>query len=500
MSFIGIDLGTSSVKILAIEQDGTIIGSVSKDYPVYYPQTNYAEQDPADWWTGVKSGMQELIKRYPQLASDIQSISFSGQMHGLVALDENNEVLIPAILWCDQRTEEECNDITEALGQEKLTEYTSNKALTGFTAPKILWVKKHRPEVFAKIRHIMLPKDYIQFKLTGNYATDVSDASGMLLLDVKNRRWSKEMIELLGIKEEMLPELFESYEITGTVTEDIKKELGLEKCGEILVAAGAGDQAAGAIGTGVVEDGVLSVALGTSGVVFVSGEEYSVDSGTRLHSFCHANGKYHQMGVMLSAAGSLKWWIDQVQKDTENPYKVLQDEAEQISPGSGGVYFLPYLMGERTPYSDPDARGSFIGLQVSHHRGHMTRAVLEGVIYGLRDSLEIIKDMGMNVRQVRLSGGGAKSGLWRQIVADVFGLPVCIPNSTEGPAFGAAILAAVGAGAYSSVDEACRALIAITEEVNPIPENIETYNQYYKVYQGLYGALQHTFKDIAKLQ
>lgn len=499
MSFLGIDLGTSSVKILAIKEDGKIIGSVSKEYPVYYPKTNHAEQDPQDWWNAVKEGMQELVNNHPELASSVESISFSGQMHGLVALDKDDKVLIPAILWCDQRTGEECDEITEVIGQENLTKYTSNKALTGFTAPKILWVKKHMPEVFAKIKHIMLPKDYIQFKLTGNYATDMSDASGMLLLDVANRSWSKEMIEFLGIKEEMLPKLFESYEVTGVVKQEVKEELGLKKCKDILVVAGAGDQAAGAIGTGVVEDGILSVALGTSGVVFVSGEEYSVDKETRLHSFCHANGKYHQMGVMLSAAASLKWWIDQVQKDTQNPYKVLQDEAKQICPGSDGVYFLPYLMGERTPYSDPDARGCFIGLQVSHNRANMTRAVLEGVIYGLRDSLEIIKDMGMSVRQVRLSGGGAKSDLWRQIVADIFGLPVCIPNSTEGPAFGAAILAAVGAGAYGSVDEACKALIAITEEVNPIPENIEIYNKYYKVYQSLYGALQSTFKDIAKI-
>lgn len=499
MSFIGIDLGTSSVKILAIEKNGHIIGSVSKEYPVYYPKTNYAEQNPEDWWTGVKEAMRQLVNEYPQLATNVQSISFSGQMHGLVALDKNNQVLIPAILWCDQRTEEECADITQAIGQENLTKYTSNKALTGFTAPKILWVKKNQPEVFEKIEHIMLPKDYIQFQLTGEYATDMSDASGMLLLDVKNRKWSKEMIHFLGIKEEMLPKLFESYEVTGTVKEDIKKELGLENCGEILVAAGAGDQAAGAIGAGVVEDGILSVALGTSGVVFVSEEEYSVDTQNRLHSFCHANGKYHQMGVVLSAAASLKWWIDQVQKDTANPYEVLQAEAEKVKPGSEGLYFLPYLMGERTPYSDPNAKGCFIGLSISHSRDHMTRAVLEGVIYALRDSLEIIKDIGGTTREIRLIGGGAKSPLWRQIVADIFGIPVYITNSSEGPAFGAAILASVAAGNYDSVDEACRELIAKVKEIQPIKENVEIYNKHYKIYNQLYGTLQETFKDIAKL-
>lgn len=498
MSFIGIDLGTSSVKILAIEENGAIIGSASKEYPVYYPKPNYAEQNPEDWWTGVKGAMVQLVQQYPRLAKDVTSISFSGQMHGLVALDENNEVLMPAILWSDQRTGEECNDITEAIGQEKLTQYTSNKALTGFTAPKILWVKKHMPEVFAKIKHIMLPKDYIQFKLTGNYATDMSDASGMLLLDVKNRRWSQEMIELLGITEEMLPKLYESYEVTGTVQEAIKEELGLGNCGEILVAAGAGDQAAGAIGAGVVEDGILSVALGTSGVVFVSEDAYAVDTQNRLHSFCHANGKYHQMGVILSAAASLKWWIDQVQKDTENPYVILQDEASHIKPGSEGLYFLPYLLGERTPYSDPDARGSFIGLTISHERAHMTRAVLEGVIYALRDSLEIIKDISGDIKQIRLSGGGAKSKLWRQIVADIFGIPVHLTNATEGAAFGAAILAAVAGGKYDSVDEACKTLIATTDVMNPIPDHVERYNEYYKVYHTLYNTLESTFKEIAK--
>ena len=502
MSFIGIDLGTSSVKVLAIEENGVIIGSASKEYPVFYPKANYAEQNPEDWWTGVKEAMVQLVGQYPQLATDVTSISFSGQMHGLVALDENNEVLIPAILWSDQRTGEECNDITEAIGQEKLTEYTSNKALTGFTAPKILWVKKHMPEVFAKIKHIMLPKDYIQFKLTGNYATDVSDASGMLLLDVKNRKWSQEMIDLLGITEEMLPKLFESYEVTGAVQETVKEELGLINCGEILVAAGAGDQAAGAIGAGVVEDGILSVALGTSGVVFVSEDSYAVDSQNRLHSFCHANGKYHQMGVILSAAASLKWWVDEIQKDTDKPYIVLQEEAEKVNPGSEGLYFLPYLLGERTPYSDPDARGCFIGLTISHTRAHMTRAILEGVIYALRDSLEIIKDISESsgLKQVRLSGGGAKSGLWKQIVADVFGIPVHLTNATDGAAFGAAILAAVAGGKYASVDEACQALIATTEVTEPIAAHVESYNQSYKVYQTLYNTLEGTFKEIAKLQ
>jgi len=500
MSFLGIDLGTSSVKILAIEKDGTIIGSASKEYPVYYPKPNHAEQNPQDWWEGVKGAMKQLVQEHPQLANNVESVSFSGQMHGLVALDKNNEVLTPAILWSDQRTEEECDDITKGIGQENLTKYTSNKALTGFTAPKILWVKKHLPEVFEKIEHIMLPKDYIQFKLTGNYATDVSDASGMLLLDVKNRKWSQEMIDFLGIKEEMLPKVFESYEITGRVKEEVKQELGLAGCGEILVAAGAGDQAAGAIGAGVVEDGILSVVLGTSGVVFVSEDEYAVDTQNRLHSFCHANGKYHQMGVMLSAAASLKWWIDEIQKDTKNPYDILQEEAGEVSPGSEGLYFLPYLLGERTPYSDADARGCFIGLSISHKRAHMTRAVLEGVIFGLRDSLEIVKEIsqGDGIREVRLSGGGAKSKLWRQIVADIFGIPVHLTNATEGAAFGAAILAAVAAKAYDSVDEACKALIATTEVTNPIADHVEAYNKHYKIYNSLYGTLQSTFKEIAK--
>lgn len=499
MIYLGIDLGTSSVKVLALKENGDIIGSVTREYPVYYPKNNYAEQDPLDWWNGVKDAIKELVNKHKELTTNVKSISFSGQMHGLVALDKKNDVLIPAILWCDQRTQEECDDITNGLSQEKLRQYTGNKALTGFTAPKILWVKKNQPEIFEKISHIMLPKDFIQFKLTNIYATDVSDASGTLLFDVENRKWSKEMLDFIGIDEEILPKIYESYETTGLVTEQVKKELGLENCGDILVVAGAGDQAAGAIGTGVVEDGILSVALGTSGVVFFSSNDYFVDKDTRLHSFAHANGKYHQMGVMLSAAASLKWWIDEIQKDTKDPYNSLQEEASLVEVGSDGVYFLPYLMGERTPYSDPDAKGSFIGLKISHKRGHMTRALLEGVIYGLRDSLEIIKDMGIDVKEVRLSGGGARSKLWKQIVADVFGVSVSVPNSMWGPAYGAAILAAVGAGAYKSVDEACKSLIVIDEKINPNKKNVETYNEYYKVYKNLYSVLQSTFKDISKL-
>ena len=388
-------------------------------------------------------------------------------------------------------TEEECDDITNHFGSAKLSDLVGNKALTGFTAPKILWTKKNRPDVFDKIRHIMLPKDYINFKLTGNYATDVSDASGMLLLDVEKRAWSEEMLGYLGITEEMLPKLFESYEVTGTVSEEVKELLGLE--GEILVAAGAGDQAAGAVGTGTVEEGIVSVTLGTSGVVFAAHETYAVDSeGNRLHAFCHANGKYHSMGVMLSAANCLDWWVKSVNKGVS--FETLLEEAAKVDPGSSNLVFLPYLMGERTPYADPDAKGSFVGLTMTTERGHMTRAVLEGVAFGLNDSLEILRDLKVPVNEVRVIGGGARSELWKQILADVFAVEIQEINTNQGGALGAAILAAVGGGHYSNVAEGCEQMISVTNTIKPIDENVIKYESVYPLYNNLYGALESWFK------
>lgn len=496
MIFLGIDLGTSSVKLLLMNEAGKVIKTVSKDYPVYYPKPGWAEQNPEDWWNATREGIKEILAASDVKGTAVQGIGLSGQMHGLVLLDTDNHVLMPAVLWCDQRTQAECDDITEKLG-DRLSEYTGNKALTGFTAPKVLWVKRKRPEVYNKISHILLPKDFIRFKLTGDYATDVSDASGTLFFNVAKRSWSQEMIDLLGITEEVLPKCFESYEVTGAVTEQAALLTGLSA--GTPVVGGGGDQACGAVGTGVVAPGMISVALGTSGVVFACQEEYQVDDENRLHTFCHSNGMWHVMGVMLSASSCLKWWVEEVCQLDDSSFGQLLDEAEQIPPGSDGLIFLPYLMGERTPYSDPCARGSFIGLNMMHHRAHMTRAILEGVSFGLRDSLEIIREQNIPIQTLRLNGGGAKSLLWRQILADIFDLQVEIVNSVDGPAFGAAILAAVGVGTFNSVEDACDRLIEPVWSTEPDSEKVKTYNRMYQVYSGLYGKLKDTFQELSMM-
>jgi xylulokinase len=490
MYFLGIDLGTSSVKILVTNSNNEIVGDSTREYPVYFPQDKWAEQNPEDWWIQTKEAIKEVVSALKLPKDSIKAISFSGQMHGLVALGEDNSVLTPAILWCDQRTEVECDEITAYFGSEKLSELVANKALTGFTAPKILWVKKNLPEIFKQIRHIMLPKDYVNFCLTGNYSTDLSDASGMLLIDVPNRTWSKEMLDFLEVSEEMLPKLYESYEVCGSVKQEVKDELGLE--GEILVIAGAGDQAAGAVGTGTVVEGIVSVTLGTSGVVFAAHETFAVDSENRLHAFCHANGKYHSMGVMLSAANCLKWWVDSIQQGTS--FDELLKEAEEIGTTDAKLVFLPYLMGERTPYSDPDAKGAFVGMSMTTERGHMTKAVLEGVAFGLRDSLEILKDINVPINEVRVIGGGAKSSLWKQILADIFGVEIQEINTNQGGALGAAILAAVGAGHYKTVEEGCNAMIRVTHIVKPQSEKVNYYNSTYPKYVNLYNSLRTWYK------
>ena len=495
MYYLGIDLGTSSVKVLAINDNNEIVGDVTREYPVYFPQDKWAQQDPTDWWKQTILAIKELIHNLSIESNQVHAISFSGQMHGLVVLGAENEVLTPAILWCDQRTHTECHEITAFFGQEKLSQYTGNKALAGFTAPKILWVKKNLPEVFDKIKHILLPKDYVRFMLTGDYATDVSDASGMFLLNVKDRGWAHEMLDFLEIKDSQLPKLYESYEVTGVVTESVKAELGL--VGEILVVAGAGDQAAGAIGTGTVEDGIVSVTLGTSGVVFAAHEFYAMDEMNRLHAFCHANGKYHSMGVMLSAASCLKWWAETIHPSIG--FDTLLEEAAKTEAGSNRLVFLPYLMGERTPYSDPDAKGCFVGMTATTTRGHMTRAVLEGVAFGLYDSLKILEELEVPIKQVRVIGGGSKSALWKQILADVFSLEVQEINTNQGGALGAAILAAVGAKRYKTVDEGCHAMIKVVNRINPIGENVEKYKSIYPLYVDLYGDLNKWFGKSSKI-
>lgn len=498
MNFMGVDLGTSSVKIIVMDEAGQVTASISKEYGVSYPKIGWAEQNPEDWWNATRDGIRDLLRVSDIDGATVSGIGFSGQMHGLVLLDKDGVVLRPAILWCDQRTQEECDYLNNEIGQDKISQYTGNMALTGFTAPKLLWVKKHEREIFDRVAHVLLPKDYIRYRLTGVYATDVSDASGMLMLDVKERKWSREMLAILDIKEEVLPRVYESWEVTGKLTKEAAAYTGLTE--ETVVVGGAGDQAAGAVGAGIVEKGILSVALGTSGVVFANSDNYEVDEANRLHSFCHSNGKWHQMGVMLSAASCLKWWAEDINKDVEgDAFDKLLREAGEIPVGSRGLVFLPYLMGERTPYNNPDARGVFLGLNISSSRGDMTRSVLEGVCFGLRDSLEILKSLKIPVEAVRVSGGGSASQLWRQILADVFGVKVQVVNSKEGPAYGAAILAAVGCGLYKSVDEACKRLIRVTSTVEPILENTLEYDKVYRIYTGLYPILKDSFKEMSGL-
>jgi len=488
--YVGIDLGTSSVKILLMAKDGQIIDETTEEYPVYYPKANWAQQLPEDWWQGTLKALKTMIGRNHSAKSQIQSISFSGQMHGMVALDHTGIVLTPAIIWCDQRTAIECEEITDFFGQDKLSELVGNKALTGFTAPKILWLRKNHPDVFEKVAMYLLPKDYINYKLSGDYATDLSDASGTLLLDVKNKGYAKPILDFVGISEGQLPKLHESYEVTGILSEALKTELGIVQ--DVRIVAGAGDQAAGAIGTGTVSEGVVSVTLGTSGVVFAAHDHYIVDGQNRLHAFCHASGRYHTMGVMLSAASSLKWWADQVAVIDIDVLLAELDDA--ISD----VIFLPYLLGERTPYPDPDARGTFIGMDMSTSRKEMTKAVLEGVAFGLKDSLDIIKDMGLPIDEIRLIGGGAKSQNWRQILADVFGQTIVGINTNQGGALGAAILAAVGDGAYIDVDAATAAIIKVVDSVKPDMKRHARYKEKHQNYIALYQHLKPYFENVQK--
>lgn len=486
--YIGVDLGTSAVKLLLMKKNGEIVKIVSKEYPLYMNDEGWSEQNPSDWWKAVKEGIKELADSVD--VSLIKAISFSGQMHGLVILDEKDNILRNAILWNDQRTQKQC-DYLNGLGLDNLIDNTANIALTGFTAPKILWVKENEPEIFNKISKIMLPKDYIAYMLSGVFATDVSDASGMLLLDVKNRKWSKYMMDLLDINENQLPRLFESYEVIGNVSKKAAEETGLST--DVKVVIGGGDQAVGAVGTGTVENNMCSVSLGTSGVVYVASDKFKVKYGKDiLHSFCDATGKYHMMGVTLSAAGSNKWWLEEILQTKDN-----QSEQKNITElGKNKVFFLPYLNGERSPHNDPNAKGAFIGLNMTTSREDMTQAVLEGVAFSLRDSLETVRALGIDVKKVRLTGGGAKSKLWRNIIANIFNTDVEIINCEEGPAFGAAILAMTGDKAFENVEEAAQSLIKVTETLSPSGELVELYNKRYEVYKKLYPSLKECFREI----
>lgn len=488
MLYIGIDLGTSAVKLLLMDATGDIKKIVSKEYPLFFPHTGWSEQNPEDWYNATIAGLKELTTECDTTL--INGLSFSGQMHGLVILDKDDQVIRPAILWNDGRTQKECDYLNNEIGREQLSGYTANIALTGFTAPKILWVKNNEPENFSRINKIMLPKDYLAYRLTGNHCTDVSDASGMLLLDVKNKCWSKDMIEILGLNENQLAEIHESSDVIGTVKESVATELNFPSTVKVII--GGGDQAVAAVGTGTVGDGMCNISLGTSGVVFIASKNFAVDDNNALHSFAHADRKYHLMGVTLSAAASNKWWMDEIIGTKD--YATEQKDINKL--GKNNVFFLPYLMGERTPHNNPDARGSFIGMTMNTTRADMTQAVLEGVAYSLRDCLEIARSLGVTIERTRINGGGAKSPLWKKIIANVMNVTVDTINSEEGPAFGAAILACVGCEEYATVEEATSALIQVIDSVEPDSELVSAYDGQYKKFAMLYPALKDVFNVI----
>ena len=487
MYYIGVDLGTSALKLVMMDSRGELVKSVSKEYPLYFPYSGWSEQNPTDWFLAVKEGLKELAAG---AAEKIAGISFGGQMHGLVILDKDDNVLRPAILWNDGRSTKETDYLNNVIGKEKLSELTANIAFAGFTAPKILWVKNNEPEIFEKISKIMLPKDYISYMLSGSFCTDYSDASGMLLLDVKNKKWSQEMIKICSISEDMLPKLYESYEVVGNIKPELAKELGLNE--DIKIIAGAGDNAAAAIGTATVGEGACNISLGTSGTIFISSKNFGVDKYNALHSFDHADGYYHLMGCMLSAASCNKWWMEDILK-TED-FGGEQQDIDNL--GENKVFFLPYLMGERSPYNDPFARGSFIGMSMDTRREDMTLAILEGVTFALRDSLEVARSLGIEIKKTMICGGGAKSPLWKKLVANIMNVEVEVPVSEEGPGFGAAILAAVGCGEYENVETATKAIIKIKEKIKPEEELVLKYEERYQKFKKIYPALKGIFKEI----
>lgn len=485
MFFIGVDLGTSAVKLLLMDEKGKIEKIVSKEYPLYFPHPGWSEQKPEDWFAQSMAGIKELVSECDR--SQVKGISFGGQMHGLVALDEKDEVIRPAILWNDGRTGKQTDYLNGVIGKEKLSKYTANIAFAGFTAPKILWMKENEPENFARICKIMLPKDYLAYRLSGTFCTEYSDASGMLLLDVEHKCWSREMMEICGVTEEQLPKLYESWEPVGFLKPEIAEELGLPA--DVKVIAGAGDNAAAAVGTATVGDGGCNISLGTSGTLFISSREFGVDENNALHSFAHADGNYHLMGCMLSAASCNKWWMDEILKTT----KYQEEQAGITKLGENQVFYLPYLMGERSPHNDPDARAAFIGMSMDTTREDMTLAVLEGVAFGLRDSLEVARSIGVDPDRTKICGGGAKSPLWRKIIANVMNMKVDIIESEEGPGYGAAILAAVGCGVFPSVEEAAKQLVKVVATEEPDPELAAKYEERYQKFRKFYPALKGMF-------
>ena len=487
MLYLGIDLGTSACKLLLVAEDGSILNSVTKEYPLLFPRPGWSEQNPEDWWAAVRAGIPELLQGFD--AASVAGIGCGGQMHGLVVLDGQDRVIRPAILWNDGRTGDEVEYLNNVIGRDRLSAWTANIAFAGFTAPKLLWLRTHEPENFQKISKIMLPKDYVNYMFTGVHSCDYSDASGMLLLDVKNKRWSREMLDICGIKDSQMPQLFESFEVVGALTKDAAAALGLPET--VKVVAGAGDNAAAAVGTGTVGAGGCNISLGTSGTVFISSDRFGVDPNNALHAFAHADGGYHLMGCMLSAASCNKWFCEEILKTAD--FAEEQQAIPEEKLGENHVYFLPYLMGERSPINDTNARGTLIGMTMDTTRADMVQAVLEGVAFAIRDSFEVAKSSGISIPRSNLCGGGAKSPLWRKIFANVLGIPLDMVKTEQGPGYGAAMLAMVGCGRFASVQAATDALVETASSTEPDPVLTEKYEKRYRQFRLLYPALKPVF-------
>lgn len=503
MNSIGLDIGTSSVKALLVSPAGEVLKTSSPEYPFQTPKPLWAETDPDVWWEATKQAIRSLLEGTDP--ASISSVGLTGQMHGMVALDGSGQVLRPCIMWNDQRSHQECKEIMSLVGESKVLELTGNPVLAGFTAPKVLWIQKNEPEIFKQVSKILLPKDFIRYKLTGEFFTDVSDASGTSLLNVGQRCWSEQMLDAMGWDKSLFPEVSESTEMTSKISSFGSEATGLPK--GIPVAAGGGDCAAQAVGNGIIEEGKISVTLGTSGVVFAHSEQYKIEPEGKLHAFCHAvPGKWHLMGVMLSAAGSFQWYKnslgdaeDLMEKEGKgNAYDIMTQNAKEVNPGSDGLFFLPYLSGERTPHPDPHAKGCFIGMSLRHQKPHLTRAVLEGVSFGLNDSLGLMRNLGIQPSEVQLSGGGTRSALWKQILADIFNTPCSMVSAREGAAYGAAMLASVGSGQHESLDAATKIWIKTIEKISP-SKDVEQYQKYYQIYQKIYPRLKETFSEISTI-
>ena len=491
MLYIGIDLGTSSVKLLLMNSEGNILKTVSREYPLIFPHPGWSEQKPEDWVRETKVGLNELLEGFDR--GEVAGIGAGGQMHGLVVLDGDDNVIRPAILWNDGRTAEEVEYLNGVIGTDKLAAYTANIAFAGFTAPKILWMKKNEPENFAKISKIMLPKDYINYVLTGVHCTDASDASGMLLFDVKNRCWSKEMLDICGISENMMPRIFESYQVVGTLRPEIAAEFGLKA--DVKVCAGAGDNAAAAVGTGTVGEGMCNISVGTSGTIFISSESFSENSNNAVHLFAHADGGWHLMGCMLSAASCNKWWVEEILGADD--FAAEQAGITEDKLGKNNVFFLPYLMGERSPINDTNARGTFVGMTMDSSRTDMTQAVLEGVAFGIRDSLEVARSLGIDIKKSKICGGGAKSPLWKKMFANICNLEIQSIEAEEGPGFGGAMLAMVACGEYPDVKTVAEKFVKIKDVEKPDPALVALYEERYSKYKKLYPALKEVFAQLA---